>query len=69
MHTCFHAQLEQKILNGIYKIYHFRKSYKSNLISDCVPPFNVDVYTDSTIGVAATQIQRGICLEYEQRPC
>jgi len=38
-------------------------------VCDCVPPFNVDVYTDSTIGTAATQIQRGICLEYEQRPC
>lgn len=38
-------------------------------VCDCVPPFNVQIYTDSTIGIAATIAQRGICLEYEQRPC
>ena len=40
-----------------------------NLISDCVPPFNVQIYTDSTKGIAAILTQRGVCLEYEQRPC
>lgn len=38
-------------------------------VCDCVPPFNVQFYTDSTIGIAAILTQRGVCLEYEQRPC
>jgi len=38
-------------------------------VCDCVPPFNVQIYTDSTIGIAAILTQRGVCLEYEQRPC
>jgi len=39
-------------------------------VCDCVPPFNVQFYTDSTIGAAAAILtQRGVCLEYEQRPC
>jgi len=38
-------------------------------VCDCVPPFNVQFHTDSTIGIAAILIQRGVCLEYEQRPC
>jgi len=38
-------------------------------VCDCVPPFHVQIYTDSTIGKAAVLAQRGVCLEYEQRPC
>merc|ERR1719362_50633 len=39
-----------------------------NSVCDCVPPFNVQIYTDaSAYAIAATQ--RGVCLEYEQVPC
>ena len=46
----------------------FQKFWLYPLISDCVPPFNVQIYTDaSAYAIAATQ--RGVCLEYEQVPC
>ena len=35
---------------------------------DCLPPFNVQIYTEATAGIA-TQAQRGVCLEYKQVPC
>jgi hypothetical protein len=38
-----------------------------NSVCDCVPPFNVQIYTDAAAGISTAQ--RGICLEYEQVPC
>jgi len=38
-------------------------------VCDCVPPFNVEFYSDITEGITELLTQRGVCLEYEQRPC
>jgi len=39
-----------------------------NSVCDCVPPFNVQIYTEATAGIA-TQAQKGLCFEYKQIPC
>ena len=58
-----------QILGNIQACSNRNPDQIQNLISDCVPPFHVQIYTDSTIGKAAVLAQRGVCLEYEQRPC